>query len=61
MHKKGWTEGTKGKGSARAVEDDTFEDMCRQLKGREWECSLNVSEVKKLDESGKIPEKLDKK
>jgi len=59
--KGGWKEGSQGKGAARAVEDQTFEDMCRELKRCEWECSLNVSAVKKPDTTGNIPEKLNTK
>jgi hypothetical protein len=58
VHKKGWREGTEGKGVKRAIDDQTFEDMCRQLKGCDWECSLNVTEIKKLDATGQVPAKL---
>ena len=61
IHKKGWTEGTKGAGSQRAIENDTFEAMCRQLKGCEWECHVSSSQVKKIDSTGDLPEKVSTK
>ena len=57
MHRKGWTEETKGQGAGRAVEDADFETMCDQLKGSGWEFSLSDKEEKQLDK-GKFPAKL---
>ena len=57
-HKKGWTEGAKGQGTSRATENDTFEAMCRQLKGCEWECQVSQAQIKKIDDTGKLPEKV---
>ena len=57
-HRKGWTEGTQGQGTSRAIENDTFEAMCRQLKGCEWECHVSPGQIKAIDKTGELPEKV---
>ena len=61
VRKKGWKEGTSGRGTKRAIEDDTFDAMCRQLKGCDWECTVTPKELKKIDATGELPAKVNTK
>ena len=60
VHRKGFSEETKGSGASRACSDQDFESMCDQLKSCGWEFSLNDKEEKQLDK-GKLPAKLTNK
>ena len=60
-HRKGWKEGSKGQGEKRMVEDQTFDDICRDLKSSPWHMDLNQQEQTKMVKSGDLPEKLSTK
>lgn len=58
VHRKGWKEGTHGKGMKRQVEDQDLETMAALLKDTEWDFPpLSDKEVKKL-ENGAMPQTL---
>ena len=60
VHRKGWSEETRGSGSSRAVAENEFDSMCDQLKSSGWEFTLSSKEEKAF-ENGNIPEKLSRK
>ena len=54
VHKKGYREGTAGKGTQRSITDGDFETSLRALKDCGWEVNLNAKQQQQLEE-GKIP------
>ena len=57
VHKKGWAEGSTGSGQKRAVTDDDFEHMCRELKGSGFEYTVTKEDEKLMAKTGGKPTK----
>ena len=50
-----------GRGTARAVCDDDFENMTRELKSSGWDFIIAPAEQKKIDNTGDLPAKVTNK